>query len=311
MGVYTETCATVNTIPAEWGWSAGAFMLICLRLLTPWFGQRAFMNRDAIAQMLKDFRLGKLSTEAVLDRLRHLPYEDLGFARIDSHRAIRQGFPEVIFCEGKTVSQAAAIAQRCLERHGTLLATRASREIFNAIKAREPRAKYFSLSRTIVVKPARPARPVGHILVVSAGTSDIPVAEEAAVTADILGSRVETLYDVGVAGLHRILDKRPALDAANVLVVVAGMDGVLPSVVGGLVDKPVIAVPTSIGYGASFRGVAALLTMLNSCAAGIAVVNIDNGFGAGVLAHRINALGSGTDSKSDRDSGSRKKKRPR
>jgi len=249
------------------------------------------MNRDAVAQMLKDFRLGKLSTEAVLDRLRHLPYEDLGFARIDSHRAIRQGFPEVIFCEGKTVSQAATIAQRCLERHGTLLATRASREIFNAIKAREPRAKYFSLSRTIVVKPARPARPVGHILVVSAGTSDIPVAEEAAVTADILGSRVETLYDVGVAGLHRILDKRPALDAANVLVVVAGMDGVLPSVVGGLVDKPVIAVPTSIGYGASFRGVAALLTMLNSCAAGIAVVNIDNGFGAGVLAHRINALG--------------------
>lgn len=192
-----------------------------------------------------------------------------------------------------------------------LLATRASREIFNAIKARAPRAKYHPLSRAIVVRPARPAPPFGRVLVMSAGTSDIPVAEEAAVTADILGSRVETLYDVGVAGLHRILDKRSVLDAAHVLVVVAGMDGVLPSVVGGLVDKPVIAVPTSVGYGASFQGLAALLTMLNSCAAGVAVVNIDNGFGAGVLAHRINVLGTRHDRDSDGDSGSRKKKRPR
>ena len=180
--------------------------------------------------------------------------------------------------------------------------------MFDAVKATEPRAKYHPLSRAIVVKPSQPAPPVGHVLVLSAGTSDIPVAEEAAVTADVLGSRVETLYDVGVAGLHRILDKQAALDAARVLVVVAGMDGVLPSVVGGLVSKPVIAVPTSVGYGASFQGLAALLTMLNSCAAGVAVVNIDNGFGAGVLAHRINALGAQADSDSDRDSGSRKRR---
>ncbi len=200
---------------------------------------------------------------------------------------------------------------RIIDRHGTLLATRASRAIFNAIKTKALRAKYHPLSRAVVVKAVRPAQPVGQVLVMSAGTSDIPVAEEAAVTADVLGSRVDTLYDVGVAGLHRILDSQAALDTAHVLVVVAGMDGVLPSVVGGLVDKPVIAVPTSVGYGASFQGLAALLTMLNSCAAGVAVVNIDNGFGAGVLAHRINALGAKTDSDSDRDRVSRKRNKPR
>lgn len=255
------------------------------------------MNRRKLLALLTQVRTGKLSADRALHRLRHFPTENLGFARMDNHRAIRQGFPEVIFCEGKTVAQATAIAQRILERHGMLLATRASREIFKAIKAKAPRAVFHPLSRTIVVKPVRPLGPIGRVLVLSAGTSDIPVAEEAAVTADILGSRVETLYDVGVAGLHRILDNRAALDAAQVLVVVAGMDGVLPSVVGGLVSKPVIAVPTSVGYGASFQGLAALLTMLNSCAAGIAVVNIDNGFGAGVLAHRINALAA----ESDRD----------
>jgi NCAIR mutase (PurE)-related protein len=171
-----------------------------------------------------------------------------------------------------------------------MLATRASQEMFDAVRDIAPRAAYHPLSRTIVVKPRRPARPAGRILVLSAGTSDIPVAEEAAITADVLGSRADSVYDVGVAGLHRVLDQREALEAARVVVVVAGMDGVLPSVVGGLVAKPVIAVPTSVGYGASFHGLAALLTMLNSCASGIAVVNIDNGFGAGVLAHRINAL---------------------
>ncbi len=248
------------------------------------------MNREHLLTLLKQVRTGVMTPESAVEQLRHFPYEDLGFARTDNHRALRQGFPEVIFCEGKTVEQVAAIALGVLEHHGTLLATRATPEMFEAIKATEPRAKYRPLSRAIVVKPARPAPLVGRVLVLSAGTSDIPVAEEAAVTADILGSCVETLYDVGVAGLHRILDKRAALDAAHVLIVVAGMDGVLPSVVGGLVSKPVIAVPTSIGYGASFQGLAALLTMLNSCAAGIAVVNIDNGFGAGVLAHRINAL---------------------
>jgi NCAIR mutase (PurE)-related protein len=249
------------------------------------------VNREELSKLLKRVRAGRLNVQQALEGLRHLPYDDLGFARTDNHRALRQGLPEVIFCEGKTIEQVAAIAERCLERHGMLLATRASRPIFEAIKAREPRATYHVLSRAIVVKPLRPPKAVGQVLVLSAGTSDIPVAEEAAVTADILGSRVETIYDVGVAGLHRILDKRKAMDAARVLVVVAGMDGVLPSVVGGLVDKPVVAVPTSVGYGASFRGLAALLTMLNSCAAGVAVVNIDNGFGAGVLAHRINCMG--------------------
>jgi NCAIR mutase (PurE)-related protein len=277
------------------------------------------MDRGELANLLKGVRTGRLSVDQALERLRHFPSEDLGFARMDNHRAIRQGFPEVIFCEGKTVSQATTIARRSLTRHGMLLATRASQKIFNAIKAKEPRAEYHPLSRAIVVKPPHPNTPVGQVLVLSAGTSDIPVAEEAAVTADILGSRVETLYDVGVAGLHRILDNRAALDAARVLVVVAGMDGVLPSVVGGLVDKPVIAVPTSVGYGASFQGLAALLTMLNSCAAGVGVVNIDNGFGAGVLAHRINALADrdirqrqgpapGRTADSDRRQGQRKTK---
>jgi NCAIR mutase (PurE)-related protein len=250
------------------------------------------MNREGISKLLAEVRAGDISVERALERLRHLPYEDLGFARMDNHRAIRQGFPEVIFCGGKTVEQVAAIAARILERHGTLLATRASQEMYEAVKSEAPQAIYHPLSRAIVVKAPRSPRPVGRVLVVSAGTSDIPVAEEAAVTASILGSRVETRYDVGVAGLHRILDAHAALEAANVIVAVAGMDGVLPSVVGGLVAKPVIAVPTSVGYGASFNGLAALLTMLNSCAAGVAVVNIDNGFGAGVLAHRINALGA-------------------
>jgi NCAIR mutase (PurE)-related protein len=271
------------------------------------------MNREKLLKLLRQVRTGEMTPEGAVEHLRHFPSENLGFARTDNHRALRQGFPEVIFCEGKTVGQVAAIASRLLERHGTLLATRATPEMFEAIKATESRAKYYPLSRAIVVKAARPAPPVGQVLILSAGTSDIPVAEEAAVTADVLGSRVETLYDVGVAGLHRILDKQAALDAARVLIVVAGMDGVLPSVVGGLVSKPVIAVPTSIGYGASFQGLAALLTMLNSCAAGVAVVNIDNGFGAGVLAHRINAPALRTDSDRDRERESKpgKKHRPR
>ncbi len=250
------------------------------------------MNRDDLSKLLNKVRAGTLRVADAVEQLRHLPYEDLGFARMDSHRALRQGFPEVIFCEGKTVPQVEAIARRILERHQTLLATRASAEMFEAVRACAPRAVYHPLSRAIVVKAAVRRSPIGQILVISAGTSDIPVAEEAAVTAKVLGSRVETLYDVGVAGLHRILDARSAMAQASVLVVVAGMDGVLPSVVGGLVDRPVIAVPTSVGYGASFHGVAALLTMLNSCAAGIGVMNIDNGFGAGILAHRINSLGA-------------------
>jgi hypothetical protein len=256
------------------------------------------MNIEGLSKLLAGVRAGTVSIAQAMEHLRHLPYEDLGFARMDNHRAIRQGYPEVIFCEGKTVEQVATIASRILERHGTLLATRASGEMYEAVRAHAPQARYHPLSRAIVVKRSRASRPIGRVLVLSAGTSDIPVAEEAAVTAEVLGSRVETRYDVGVAGLHRILDQRAILEAANAIVVAAGMDGVLPSVVGGLVAKPVIAVPTSIGYGASFHGLAALLTMLNSCAAGVAVVNIDNGFGAGVLAHRINALGARTTRKS-------------
>lgn len=268
------------------------------------------MNQEELLTLLNRVQAGDLSPEKAVELLRHLPYEDLGFARMDNHRALRQGFPEVIFCEGKTAEQVTAIASRTLARHGVLLATRASRETFEALKTVEPRATYHALSRAIVVKPAQAAEPIGRVMVLSAGTSDIPVAEEAAVTADVLGSRVETVYDCGVAGLHRILDQRAALEQANVLVVVAGMDGVLPSVVGGLVAKPTIAVPTSVGYGASFQGLAALLTMLNSCASGIAVVNIDNGYGAGVLAHRINVLGTKADSASDRDSEVRQQNRP-
>jgi len=247
------------------------------------------MDRQSLQKLLRSVREGALPVEEAVERLRHLPYEDLGFARMDHHRTLRQGYPEVVFCEGKTVEQVRAIVQRILDRHDTVLATRASPEIFEAVKGIEPRAAYHPLSRAIVVRPERPAPAVGRVLVLSAGTSDIPVAEEAGLTAEVLGSRVEIAYDVGVAGLHRVLDQRAALEAARVVVVVAGMDGVLPSVVGGLIAKPVIAVPTSVGYGASFHGLAALLTMLNACAAGIGVVNIDNGFGAGVLAHRINA----------------------
>ena len=282
---------------AESHWPMAAFVVLSLVATEESGGlsTKDVMNREELSKLLAQVRARKLGVSRALEHLRHFPSENLGFARMDNHRAIRQGFPEVVFCEGKTVAQTTAIARRLLQRHGMLLATRASREIFRAIKAKAPRAVYHPLSRVIVVRPAHSLDPFGRVLVLSAGTSDIPVAEEAAVTADVLGSRVETLYDVGVAGLHRILDNRAALDAARVLVVVAGMDGVLPSVVGGLVDKPVIAVPTSVGYGASFQGLAALLTMLNSCAAGIAVVNIDNGFGAGVLAHRINALAEKSD----------------
>jgi NCAIR mutase (PurE)-related protein len=190
------------------------------------------MNREALLKLLKQVHTGKIAPEAAAAQLRHLPYEDMSFARMDNHRALRQGFPEVVFCQGKTVEQVAAIAGRIFERHGTLLATRATPEMFAAVKAVAPQATYHSLSRAIVAKQSRAGRPAGRVLVMSAGTSDIPVAEEAAVTADILGSRVETVYDVGVAGLHRVLDQRAALEAARVVVVVAGMDGVLPSVVG-------------------------------------------------------------------------------
>ncbi|HMU54822.1 MAG TPA: nickel pincer cofactor biosynthesis protein LarB [Nitrospira sp.] len=252
------------------------------------------MTRRNLERMLERVRLGRLSVSQALDQLRSLPFEDLGFASLDHHRAIRQGFPEVVLCEGKTPAQVRGIAKSLLAHHRPFLATRATPEVAAVITRLHRRAVYHEDARVVAVRdPGR--RPVGLVLVVTAGTSDVPVAEEAKITAETMGSRVETLYDVGVAGIHRLLDRRSRLLSARVIVVIAGMDGVLPSVVGGLVSCPVVAVPSSRGYGASFGGVAALLTMLNSCAAGVGVMNIDNGFGAGCLAHRINVLGAEAD----------------
>jgi hypothetical protein len=248
------------------------------------------MTRERLEKLLRELQSGRLSLAAGLDRLRTLPYEDLGFASVDHHRSLRQGFPEVIFCEGKTRAQVVAIARGLLAKGGPLLATRATADVAKALGKLDRRAQYHELARTVTIQRKKPSL-VGDVLIVTAGTADVPVAEEARVTAEVMGSRVETLYDVGVAGIHRVLGRHERIRRARALVVVAGMDGVLPSVVGGLVDRPVIAVPTSRGYGASFGGLAALLTMLNSCAAGVGVMNIDNGFGAGVLAHRINTLG--------------------
>lgn len=251
------------------------------------------MDVELIRKLLEDVSSGKASVEDAMHRLRVLPYEDTGFARIDSHRAIRTGFPEVVFCQGKTEDQVVEILKRIAAVSNCALATRARPEVYEAVRQHIPNAKYYPAARIIVVgSPARTPQEVAsdpsYVMVVCGGTADIPVADEAAVTAETLGSRVEKAYDVGVAGLHRLLDERERLLNASVIVAVAGMEGALPSVVGGLVSCPVIAVPTSVGYGASFGGLSALLTMLNSCAVGVAVVNIDNGFGAGYLAHIIN-----------------------
>jgi len=249
------------------------------------------MNPSDLTRLLDNVRTGKTTVKTALERLKHLPFEDVAYAHIDHHRSLRHGMPEVIYCEGKTIEQIVGITKRMLRAGSDILATRASDAAYKAVKKLDKRAVYHKASRSIVVRHTAKTRTKGVVVVLTAGTSDIPVAEEAAVTAAALGSTVQTVYDVGVAGIHRILSKKDVLDSARVIVVVAGMDGALPSVVGGLVDKPIIAVPTSVGYGAGFRGLAPLLTMLNSCASGVAVMNIDNGFGAGVLAHRINLLG--------------------
>jgi len=249
------------------------------------------MNKATLTKLLQDVAKGKTDIETALTRLKYLPFEDVAYAHIDHHRSLRHGMPEVIYCEGKTLDQVVGITKRMLAAKSDVLATRANESVYKAVKKIDRRAVYHAASRAIVIQQKKKNLTEGIVLVITAGTSDIPVAEEAAVTATTLGSTVQTIYDVGVAGIHRILSKRDSIDAARVIVVVAGMDGALPSVVGGLVDKPVIAVPTSVGYGAGFQGLAPLLTMLNSCASGIAVMNIDNGFGAGVLAHRINLLG--------------------
>ena len=248
------------------------------------------MRAEQLESLLAEVAAGRLTPRAALDRLRHLPFEDLPFARIDHHRSLRQGQPEVVFCEGKTPDQVTVICERLEAVDGMFLGTRASESVAARLRDRFPRMLWNPLARTVHLPPAeRPERaPVtGSILVVSAGTSDLPVAEEAAVVAEAFGHAVERLVDVGVAGMHRLLAAGEQLQRARVVIVVAGMEGALPSVVGGLVAAPVIAVPTSVGYGASFGGLAALLAMLNSCAAGVTVVNIDNGFGAAAAASRI------------------------
>ncbi len=247
------------------------------------------MNTEILKQILADVKAGTIEIECALEQMRCYPFEDIGFAKIDHHRQLRQGFPEVIFCSGKTCDQVAEIAGRILEGGSNLLATRATPDDYESIKRIAPEAHYNPSGRTVsVVKTSLEKRE--GVLVVTGGTSDIPVAEEASETAHIMGNKVERLYDVGVAGLHRLLGNKKHLFAARVIIVIAGMEGALASVVSGLVDKPVIAVPTSIGYGASFGGIAALLSMLNTCASGVAVVNIDNGFGAGYMAALINQL---------------------
>jgi NCAIR mutase (PurE)-related protein len=255
------------------------------------------MDLEKLRSLLKDVSDGVVDVEEALLKLKGLPFEDLGFAKIDHHRHLRGGSPEVIFCQGKTPDQIANIVQRLAENSQDILATRASQEVFDRVRMLPLDLEYHEMARIIVANPNRERKRVGMIVVASAGTADMPVAEEAAVTAEVLGNRVDRLYDVGVAGLHRLLDNREKLFRANVVIAVAGMEGALASVIGGLLDKPVIAVPTSIGYGASLGGISALLTMLNSCASGISVVNIDNGFGAGFQASMINKMAAAHEQK--------------
>jgi pyridinium-3,5-biscarboxylic acid mononucleotide synthase len=250
------------------------------------------MNAETLKKLFDQVRRGRLSPDQAVERLRHLPFEDLGFAKLDHHRALRQGMPEVIFAPGKTPAQVAGIFRRLAAHNGNVLATRATEDQYAAVAAalagHVPQPEYRPLARAIVLKRDRKKHGKGVIVVLSAGTSDIPVAEEAVVTAELMGNHVQHIYDVGVAGIHRLLAHREALAKARVIVVCAGMEGALPSVVGGLVGVPVIAVPTSVGYGAAFEGLAALLGMMNSCASNVSVVNIDNGFGAGYVASLIN-----------------------
>ncbi|NIQ01935.1 MAG: nickel pincer cofactor biosynthesis protein LarB [Nitrospinaceae bacterium] len=250
------------------------------------------MNQDALRKLIEDLYRQKLKPQEAYQKLKNLPYEDLGFARVDHHRSLRNGMPEVIYCEGKTPAQVATLIRKIDRAGSDVLATRMDLEIYKKIKSKiSAKAKYNPDARTLVIQKNSRRKKIGRILVLSAGTADIPVAEEAAITAELLGSRVDKIYDVGVAGIHRLLDQWDRLREARVIVAVAGMEGALVSVVGGLVDCPIVAVPTNVGYGAVFDGLAPLLTMLNTCAPGVGVVNIENGFGAGCLAHRINRLG--------------------
>ncbi|MEX0982858.1 MAG: nickel pincer cofactor biosynthesis protein LarB [Bacteroidales bacterium] len=248
------------------------------------------MQKEKLRQLLTDIREGKVKVENALEKIQNLPFEDLGFANLDHHRSLRKGHPEIVFCENKTPEQVGEIFKR-LSEYNNVLGTRASTEMYEQVLERLPGAVYHPVGRTITYENEKivlPADESKHILVITAGTTDIPVAEEAIETARFMGNHVRSLFDVGVAGIHRLFNNKHHIDNANVIIVVAGMDGALPSVVGGLVDKPVIAVPTSVGYGASFNGIGPLLTMLNACAPGVCVMNIDNGFGAGYFASMVN-----------------------
>ena len=248
------------------------------------------MNQEQLRLLLEQVRTGAVDIDAAVDRMRHLPFEDLGFAKLDHHRALRHGMPEVIFGQGKTPEQVAELATHLLADARNILITRADAVMAGLVRERVPDAEYFPLSGAIRVWRDKTLTGKGTIAVVSAGTSDIPVAEEAQVTAEVMGNRVDAIFDIGVAGIHRLMSHRERITEARVVVVCAGMEGALPSVIGGLVSSPVIAVPTSVGYGASFHGLAALLGMLNSCASNVTVVNIDNGFGAAYVASLINRL---------------------
>lgn len=248
------------------------------------------MNHELLGKLLSDVKEGSMSVEQALEKLKDFGSKDLGYATIDTHRELRTGYPEVIFGQGKTAEQVAGIIGFMLTRDNNILATRVQEDTYRKVLEICPEAVYNAVARTITVKRKETSVPPSFISIITAGTSDLPVAEEAAVTAEIFGNRVERVVDVGVAGIHRLYNKLPLIRQARVHIVVAGMEGALPSIVGGLVDKPVIAVPTSVGYGANFGGLSALLGMLTSCASGISVVNIDNGFGAGFLASMINRL---------------------
>lgn len=245
------------------------------------------MNRNQLQKILLELKEDRLSIEDTIAQLKHLPFEDLEFAKIDHHRSLRRGFPEVIYCEGKTPEQVIRIIEK-LKGASNVLATRVSPELAREVQTAFPSIAYNEIAKTLTLVRESKSQPKPGIVVCTAGTTDIPVAEEAAVTAEVMGNEIQRIFDVGVAGLQRILAQKEKLEACNVVIVVAGMDGALPTVVSGLIDRPVIAVPTSVGYGASFRGVAPLLTMLNACSPGVTVVNIDNGFGAGYFAGMIN-----------------------
>ncbi len=248
------------------------------------------MNVKEIEKLLNGVKNGETSVEKALETLRNFPYTDLGFARIDHHRELRTGYPEIIYCAGKTIDQVTDIFRVMSSRESNVIGTRATTDMYKSVKNILPEAVFYPVARIISHQKKKPESPESAIAVITAGTSDMPVAEEAAITAELLGNNVIRIYDAGVAGIHRLVDKLPEIRKCRVIIVIAGMEGALASVVGGLVDKPVIAVPTSVGYGANFGGISALLAMLTSCSTGVTVVNIDNGFGAGFSASMINKL---------------------